>query len=260
LNDRLISEEQAEGYLHQTVRIDSAYGEPFDLHLFLPRGVPAPYSPVVIMPDSDAFTPQPLVWPPAIYTGRFVKGLLHEGHAICWPVYKGTFERRKAAAEWSPSESERRDRDVGIAKDLSRAVDFLNTRNDMNPDKLAYVGVSWGAMMAPTMLVVEPRFTAAVLIAGGYGRRARLPEIEPFQFAPYVKVPVLMINGLYDQIFPRESSLEPLYRDLGSADKSIKHFESGHAPPLEETVQLVNEWLSEKLRTPAAFPSQGRSR
>jgi predicted esterase len=130
----------------------------------------------------------------------------------------------------------------------------------MNPDKLAYVGVSRGAIMAPTMLVVEPRFAAAVLIAGGYGGQALLPEIEPFQFAPYVKVPVLMINGLYDQILPRESSQEPLYRDLGSADKSIKHFESGHAPPLEETIKLVNEWLSDKLRRPTTSSNRGTSK
>jgi dienelactone hydrolase len=259
LNGRLISEEQAEGYRHQTVRIDSAYGETFDLHLFLPRGGRVPYAPVVIMPDADAFEPQSLGWPPVIYTGRFVKGLLQEGHAICWPVYEGTFERRKAANEWSLSDSERRDRDVRIAKDLSRAIDFLQTRDDMNTDTLAYVGVSWGAIMAPTMLVVEPRFTAAVLIAGGYDEPPRLPETEPFQFAPYVKVPILMVNGRYDQTLPFESSQKPLCRDLGSADKQIRHFESGHAPPLHKTIEVVNEWLGEKLRRPATSPSRGSS-
>jgi eukaryotic-like serine/threonine-protein kinase len=214
----------------------------------------------VIMPDGDAVKPQPFAWPSSMFTGRIVKGLIQGGHAICWPVYEGTFERRKAPNEGSQLAAWERDRDVRMAKDMSRAIDFLQTRDDMRTATLAYVGVSWGAMKGPTMLAVEPRFTAGVLIAGGYAGKPQLPETESFNFAPHVKASVLMVNGRYDQIFLFESSQMALFRDLGSTDKHIKYFESGHAPPLQQTLEVVNEWLNEKLRRPDTSPGRGTSK
>ncbi len=43
------------------------------------------------------------------------------------------------------------------AKDLQRSVDYLETRTDINHDKLAYFGVSWGASFVPSILALERR-------------------------------------------------------------------------------------------------------
>jgi pimeloyl-ACP methyl ester carboxylesterase len=118
----------------------------------------------------------------------------------------------------------------------------------MNLDKLAYYGGSWGAAYGPTLLVVEPRFKAAVLVSGGYRSERKFPEVEPFQFAPYVTVPVLMVNGRYDPSCPVDTLQRPFYRDLGSRDKLHVLFDSRHAPPVDQTIETANEWLRERLR------------
>jgi hypothetical protein len=51
-----------------------------------------------------------------------------------------------------------RDMITQSAKDLRRAVDYLETRPDTDAQKLAYLGVSAGAWLSPIMTAVEPRF------------------------------------------------------------------------------------------------------
>jgi pimeloyl-ACP methyl ester carboxylesterase len=198
-----------------------------------------------MVPDAGAFKEKRFVVPPG-HTSKYFMGLLAEGRALCWPVFKGMFGRQKPPGESSLS----RDRDliILVAKDLSRTVDYLQTRPDMDLDKLIYFGGSWGATYGPTLLVVEPRFKAAVLVAGGYLEKAELPEVESFHFAPYVTVPVLMVNGRYDPSRPLESLQRPFYRDLGSRDKLHVLFNSRHAPPVDQTIEAVNEWLRERFR------------
>lgn len=58
-------------------------------------------------------------------------------------------------------------------KDTRRALDWAETRGDIDMDRLALVGMSKGAIVAAVTAAHEPRFTANAFILGG----ARLPEI-----------------------------------------------------------------------------------
>ncbi len=51
--------------------------------------------------------------------------------------------------------------------DVRRAVDWLQRQPEVDPNRIALVGVSLGAIMGSTALAVEPRFHSAVLILGG---------------------------------------------------------------------------------------------
>jgi predicted esterase len=132
---------------------------------------------------------------------------------------------------------------VQWTQDLLRTVDYLATRSDIDSQRLTFSGFSLGAAVAPVLLVAEPRFNAAVLIAGGYHSSPWLPEIDPRRYAPHVKVPVLMLNGNCDALFPVRSSQIPLFRHLGSTDKQHKLLTAGHTVPADETVRITNEWL-----------------
>jgi alpha-beta hydrolase superfamily lysophospholipase len=101
--------------------------------------------------------------------------------------------------------------------------------------------------MAPVLLVAEPRFKAAVLIAGGYQQTAWLPEIDPRRYAPHVKLPILMLNGTYDTVFSVKSSQSPMFRHLGSADKQHKFLPSSHTIPADEAANVVDEWLRARV-------------
>ena len=103
-----------------------------------------------------------------------------------------------------------------------------------------------GAMFSNLLAgVAAHQSKAAVLIAGGFSRTPFRPEVEPFQFAPHVKIPVLMINGRYDAINEYADRQVTLFEHLGTEDlkKELVSLESGHIPPVDETVQAVDDWL-----------------
>jgi eukaryotic-like serine/threonine-protein kinase len=136
------------------------------------------------------------------------------------------------------------------SKDMGRSIDYLETRPDIDTDKLAYFGISFGAGLAPRLLAVEPRFKAAVLLSGGSWEKVP-PAVDSWNFAPRVRMPVLMLNGADDFSFPLESSQLPLFRQLGTPEKDKKHvvFEGGHASPLSrmDMVKEALDWLDRYL-------------
>ena len=42
-------------------------------------------------------------------------------------------------------------------------------------------------------------------------------------FAPRVKIPVLMINGRYDFVFPLETQQNPMFHSFGTPDPDKRH-------------------------------------
>ena len=82
-----------------------------------------------------------------------------------------------------------RDRRTMQVKDLGRTLDYLATRPDIDSSKLAYLGLSAGATLAPIFLATQPQFKAAVLTAGGFRFWAIPAEVDPFNFVTRVKPP-----------------------------------------------------------------------
>jgi pimeloyl-ACP methyl ester carboxylesterase len=98
--------------------------------------------------------------------------------------------------------------------------------------------------MGSLPLALEPRLRAAVLMSGGFSG-APPPELDPFNFAPRVTVPVLMINGDTDFIFDREQSQKPLFAALGSPADRKRHvvLPGGHGVIFEKRSQVIREIL-----------------
>ena len=99
------------------------------------------------------------------------------------------------------------------------------------------------------MTAVEDRFKVAVLLSGGCDNDKVLPEVDPMNYAPHVKLPVLMINGRYDFEIPLDSCQEPFFRALGTPSKDKRHvlYETGHAPPLIPVFKETLNWLDHYL-------------
>ena len=131
------------------------------------------------------------------------------------------------------------------AKDASRAIDYIETRPDLDHNKLAYYGLSWGAAMGGIVLAVEPRLKVGVLAGGGLDFGRSLPESDTINFLSRVKQPVLMLNGRYDFIFPVESTQELFYQLLGSKKDQKKHliYETAHNVPRNELIKETLNWL-----------------
>jgi dienelactone hydrolase len=157
--------------------------------------------------------------------------LMKSGRAVMFPVYKGTYER--ITHPTIPGSSEDRDETIQRSKDLRRSVDYLEARSDIDHDRLAFYGFSWGGIEGPISLALESRFKTAILADGGCHGDKVLPEVDPINFAPNIKIPVLMINGRYDIGIPLETCQQPIFRLLGAppADKRQLLLESGHGLP-----------------------------
>jgi pimeloyl-ACP methyl ester carboxylesterase len=95
-------------------------------------------------------------------------------------------------------------------------------------------------------LALEARISAGILLAGGLPTARARPEVTESNFAPRVTIPVLMINGRYDYIFPLESSQQVLF-DLFATpadDKKHRLFETGHGVRSYRTAEIELEILS----------------
>ena len=99
---------------------------------------------------------------------------------------------------------------VEECKDLRRSLDYLDTRRDIAHDWIGYYGVSDGARLGVILAPIEPRIRAAVLVAGGLPPEPRPPEIDELNFAPRVRIPVLMLNGRYDLSYLAETHWCPV--------------------------------------------------
>jgi len=256
LNARVEETQSAEDWTREKISFDAAYpNERVSAHLFLPKNAARPFQTVVYVPGSNAvlldrFDPS---WIEGD-RGFVLKSLLKNGRAVMFPIFKGTYERRDdlkpGGAVGNPS-ALWRDHVIYWSKDLSRSLDYLETRNDIDNTKVAYFGFSIGGAIAPVLLVVEERFKAAILSTAGFWSRRPLGEVDGFNFAPHVKIPVVMLTGEYDDLYPKESSQLPFLSFLGTPAKDKKHViypKAGHAgfPPREEVRETL-DWLDKYL-------------
>lgn len=235
------SDDSSPHWTRETVSFDAAYGgERVPAYLFLPKNVRPPYQTIVLFPNSyarQASASQHLDY------GTF-EFLIRSGRALLYPVYKGTFERGGGRAPQGGA----RDMEVQWAKDFFRSVDYLETRPDINRDKLAYFAISMGAFFAPIPLALEPRIKVAVLAAGGL-RFTNPPETLPANFQPRVKIPVLTVNGRDDFSAPLQAQ-QKFSQLFGTAPEHKKHvsLEGGHAPNdfralFRETLDWLDKYL-----------------
>jgi pimeloyl-ACP methyl ester carboxylesterase len=230
LNAVVISSDTTATWIQERVELDAAYGdERLALFVFLPVGGPAspPYQAVVYFPGSNDLYRTSY---DDMNVG-FLDYILRSGRALVYPIYKGTWERQSdLRSDVQDDTNLYRDHVIAWAKDLGRSIDYLETRPDIDADRLGYMGISWGSAMAPIMTAVEPRLKASVLIVGGLMMQAVQPVADPFNFLPRVTLPTLMLNGRYDSFFPLDASIMPFYENLGTpeADKKIIVTDANH--------------------------------
>ena len=243
--------EETDTWRRQTIQVDTAYGvERMRLFLFLPKNVSPPYQTVIFFAGGDAFhlrssRDMSLAW---------VLPIVRSGRAFLYPVYKGTYERAVREAPGPIAEHELR---VAWSRDLGRAIDYLETRPDLDRTRLAFYGVSAGAAAGMFLAALEPRLKTTILQGAGiWAGNPEQPENDPIHYVTRMRMPTLLLNGRYDFESPLESSQRPLLDLVGSPpeDKRLAVFESGHALPLDHVEKELFPWLDRYLG-PVAPPA-----
>ena len=231
----------------EKVSFKAAYGtERMSAILFLPKRILPPYQTIVFFPGADAHTASRPSSDELASMER-VTFLVAGGRALIYPIYWGTFERGVGLPRIPPSRNSiaYRDSVVNQSKDLGRSIDYLETRTDIQRDKLAYVGYSWGGAMGSVLTALEPRLKVNVFVIGGFYTHPVQREADQINFAPRIKIPTLMLNGRDDFTFPLETSQKPMYRFLGTPPEHKRHvlYDSGHQAPNEPSAKEIHDWL-----------------
>jgi dienelactone hydrolase len=165
-----------------------------------------------------------------------------------------------------------RDEQIQLIVDLRRAVDLLVARPDVDRDRLAYVGVSYGAAMGGLLAGVEDRLKAYVLAVGDGGLvshftgpdDANRPEvqsfpaeqreqwlqamrpIEPINFVGQAAPAALLFQaGTKDELIPRQDTIR--YYQAASQPKELRWYDAGHFLNCAASKDMM-AWLARHIR------------
>jgi cephalosporin-C deacetylase-like acetyl esterase len=156
--------------------------------------------------------------------------------------------------------------------DLRRAVDFLETRNEVDGKRVGFLGVSLGGILGAVFASDEPRIKGAALWAAGgdwgklitrsqheFAQRFRkrgavneaeieavMKDVDPLNCVGRSSSPVLLINGDSDTTVPSVCS-EALY-DAERAPKKRNHLPGGHIPDLLAMMNATLLWLDANVK------------
>jgi len=158
------ADETQESWRREKITFDAPYGqERVTSYLFIPKKGKPPYHTVLYFPGSGVIGLQSF----QNESNWAYNFLVESGRAVMFPIYKGTFERSDDLKSDSPAETSLyRDHLLIWAKELGRSIDYLETRDDIDTDKLAYYGVSWGGSLMQ-LPAVENRLKMNMLVGSG---------------------------------------------------------------------------------------------
>ena len=248
-------EEVMPGLVHQVVRMDSPAAEDdLIVHVFLPKNQPPPYPAVLFFGGVDCLIARDLLESPYITYMDFVP---RSGRAFVFPCYKGAYDRndgRSMAVLSRPQAMA--DLIADWIKEIGRTIDYIEEREDLDNNRLAYMGLSLGAGVGNQVMAIEKRLTSAIMLSGGLTRFSRYEGqvVGQPDFIRRIEVPVLLISGRYDYMFPLEETQVPFMELLATPAEDKRHvvLDAGHAPL--PRLPLMNEtlaWLDKYQPLPA---------
>ena len=158
---------------------------------------------------------------------------------------------------------------IQLIKDLQRAADVLRARVNVDDDRIAYVGVSYGGAMGVLFSGIERRIKTAVLVVadGGLVTHFTGPEdldfmagmscttrlnwfksmapIEPVRFIGHAPpTPLLLQNGRFDTLVPMGDA-QVLHAAVPEP-RTILWYDAGHGLNQQALIDRHN-WLHEKI-------------
>jgi uncharacterized protein len=158
---------------------------------------------------------------------------------------------------------------IQLIKDLQRAVDVLRARVNVDDERIAYLGISYGGTMGALFAGIERRIAAAVLVVGDGGLvshftgpedsnflaglscatrvdwfRAMAP-IEPIRFIAHASPTALLLqSGRIDNLVP-EADAEALHT-AAPEPRTIRWYNAGHGLN-QQALFDRHDWLREQI-------------
>ncbi len=142
LHSRVERRYSSQQWVVEKVSYDAAYGgERVAAYVYLPLNGRPPYQTVVFFPGGSALGMRSSQALSAGYFDFLVQG----GRAVVYPIYKGTFERGDGTKYSDPDASTAyTEHAVMWEKDVSRTLDYLATRRDIDTTRFCVLGNELG--------------------------------------------------------------------------------------------------------------------
>jgi dienelactone hydrolase len=169
-----------------------------------------------------------------------------------------------------------REEQIQLIIDLRRAIDLLMARPDVDPERIAYLGVSYGGAMGGLLAGIENRLQAYVLVVGDGGLVTHVtnPEnltvplneffedygawindmwsIEPIHYVNHASpTPLLFQNAVRDQYVNVGDAIR--YQDMASEPKHVIWYDSEHWPLPEGAIMYSAKWLQQFIGPGALY-------
>ena len=238
LNTQLIETIDSEDWIKETIIVDVPYEDsPMQILVYLPKKSKPPYQTVIYYPHDGPLDSNSL--DDMVLEGE--EFLIKSGRAFLWPVYYSNFGRGDIEIDnvftWRQTQIYR-------VIDFQITCDYLQTRDDIDLERIGYYGVSWGGMMAPFICAIEERIKLGILVLFGVQGGEEYQELDQINYLPRVTIPMLLMDGRYDFDFTLKQQ-QAFYDFLGTPeiDKEWKLYETTHHIPRNDGVNESLKWL-----------------
>jgi dienelactone hydrolase len=263
LQDKII-EEFADGTLHD-ITYTSPKGGPVDAYLVVPKGK-GPFAAILFGHWGNG-TRAEFIPEAKIYAKAGAVSLLPD---YPWdrsqPLYKSLDHTDKPELD--------RDTEIQAVIDLRRGIDLLLARPDVDPERLAYIGHSYGAQWGSILSAVDRRMKTSILVAGvaelsdiflrstdpgQIDFRKTQPagqlekycdvvgQIDAIHFVGHAThIPLLLQFANYEQYFDKTSMDH--YATTASDPKKMLYYDTGHDVNDFQALEDRYDWLAKQIR------------
>lgn len=249
LNAQIIEISENSDWRKEKISFTGEGGETAIAYLYLPKNAATPLQVLHYVPPGDVVRGiRSLPDSIEMFAAPFVKS----GRAVFGVVLKGYLER-PFPANYNPPENstiEFRKQMVNWITDLRRGIDYLESREDIDKQRLGFLGISNGANVGLVLTAIETRYKSLAFISAGLEKefRTRIAEANPINFASQIRTQKLVVNGRFDETFPYNTDAKPLFKLLREP-KNVVLYQGGHIPTPDFYVPTTNNWFDETLGT-----------
>ena len=216
-------------------------------YLYLPRHVPRPLQVIHYLPAGDV--DGGLRSLPASMDERMAP-FVRAGRAVFGVVLEGYVERLWPPGFTRPDTSTVEYGEIVVSRvtDLRRGLDYLESRSDLDATRIAAYAPSAGAVLGIVAVAIEARYRTVIFVGAGIpaSYRSISPTANPINFAPFILVPKLIVQGRYDEDTPVRTVSEPFFKVLPQPKQMIL-YEGGHVPSVEVALSTARDWLDQHL-------------
>lgn len=216
------------GHKQYRVEFNGIKGDRVPAYLYVPKSAEKKHPAVLLQYGSGGHKDSGYI----VQIGRF---FADHGFIVLTIDSPGKGERAPRVKHWYDSLDLDRGRALFVQYlgDYSRAVDYLVSLPDVDPGRIGYVGISWGAITGITYVAHDPRIRAmAALVAGGDvvhhlpirvsdDFKKELAQLDPVNHIALIAPrPLLLINVKHDELIPHACA-EALHRAAGKGSRVV---------------------------------------